>query len=104
MHKHIIYVADRAARREVEALADFYEVGRLIISKELTYEQARDEMVTAFTARGLTGSTAKVYVSQGYSLAQLFATFADVEEYADEECKDSFAGRIYDSPLSRRLG
>lgn len=98
MHKFITYVADRAARREVEALADFYGVGQLIVSKELTYETARDEMVAAFAERDLQSSTAKVYVSQGYALAQLFDTFAELEEFADDECKGSRSlKRIYDA-------
>lgn len=97
MHTYITYVADRAATREVEALLDFYGVGRLIVAKELSYDVARDQMVAAFTERGLTAATAKVYVSQGYCIAQLFDTFDAVETFADEECNGSRSlKRIYD--------
>lgn len=98
MHEYITFVADRAASREVDALHDFYGVGRLIVSRELSYEVARDQMVAAFTERNLAASTAKVYVSQGYGLAQLFDTFEDVCEFADDECKGSRSlKRIYDA-------
>lgn len=97
-HAFITYVADRAASREIEALADFYGVGALVVSGEITYETARDDMVAAFKARSLAASTAKVYVSQGYALAQLFETFEDVETFADDECKGSRSlKRIYDA-------
>jgi hypothetical protein len=98
MHTYITYVADRAARREVETLADFYGVGTLIRSGEMTYEVARDELTAAYKVRNLATSTVKVYVSQGFALAQLFATFDEVEEYADDECGGSRSmKRIYDS-------
>ena len=98
MNTYIEYVANRCASREVEALADFYGVGALIVSGELSYETARDDMTAAFKARNLAASTAKVYVSQGYSLAQLFDTFADVESFADDECNGSRSlKRIYDA-------
>jgi hypothetical protein len=98
MHAYIDYVADRAASREVEGLADYYGIGQLIVTGELTYDVARDELTAAFKARDLAASTAKVYVSQGYSLAQLFTTFDEVTEYADEECNGSRSlKRIYDS-------
>lgn len=98
MHKYITYVADRSAQREGEALTDFYGVGRLVVTGELTYDQARDQMVDAFKVRNLTASTAKTYVSHGYTLAQMFDTFKDVEEYADEECNGSRSmKRIVDS-------
>jgi hypothetical protein len=94
----IIDVADRAASREVDALFDFHAVGSLIVKGEVSYDAARDQMVAAFTERSLTASTAKVYVSQGYALAQLFATFAEVEEFADDEVKGSRSlKRIYDA-------
>ena len=98
MHTYITYVADRTATREVEALFDFYGLGRLINAGELTYEVARDDLANAFKVRGLAASTAKVYVSQGYALAQLFDTFADVEEFADDDCGGSRSlKRIYDA-------
>ena len=97
-HAFITYVADRAASREIEALADFYGVGTLIVSGEISYEAARDQMVTEFKARNLAASTVKVYLSQGHSLAQLFDTFADVETFADDECGGSRSlKRIYDA-------
>lgn len=102
MHTFITYVADRAATREVEALFDFYSVGQLIVSGELSYDTARDDMAAAFKARELAASTAKVYVSQGYCLAQLFTTFADLEEFADDECGHSRSlKRIYDATRVR---
>lgn len=98
MHTFITYIADRAATREVEALADFYGLGQLIVTGELTYEVARDDMTKAFKARDLAASTAKVYVSQGYSLAQLFTTFAELETFADDDCNGSRSlKRIYDA-------
>ena len=98
MNEYLIHVADAAASREVSALADFYGVGSLIVSKELTYDVARDSLVTLFAERNLSTATVKVYVSQGYALAQLFPTFAAVEAYADDECKGSRSlKRIYDS-------
>lgn len=98
VHAFITYVADRAASREIEALADFYGVGSLVVSGEMTYDAARDQMVAEFTSRNLAASTAKVYVSQGYSLAQLFDTFEDVETFADETCGGSRSlKRIYDA-------
>ena len=101
-HPFIEYVADRAASREVEALLDFYSVGQLIVSGELTYEVARDLLVAAFKVRDLQASTVKVYVSQGYALAQLFATFDELEEWADDECKGSRSlKRIYDATRVR---
>lgn len=97
-HAFITYVADRAASREIEALADFYGVGSLIVAGEMTYEVARDQMTAAFKSRNLAASTAKVYVSQGYALAQLFDSFEDVETFADDECKGSRSlKRIYDA-------
>lgn len=97
MHAYITYVADRAASREVETLADFYGLGTLVVSGEVNYDQGRDALVAAFTERGLKGSTAKVYMSQGYALAQLFDTFDAVEEFADDECNGSRSlKRIYD--------
>ena len=97
-HAFITYVADRAASREIEALADFYGVGSLIVKGEMSYDAARDQMTDAFKVRGLAASTAKVYVSQGYSLAQLFDTFENVETFADDECNGSRSlKRIYDA-------
>jgi uncharacterized protein Usg len=102
MHAYITHVADRAARREVEALADFYGVGSLIVSGEIAYDTARDDMVAAFKVRDMNASTAKVYVSQGYALAQLFDTLDEVLEFADEECKGSRSlKRIYDATRVR---
>jgi hypothetical protein len=97
-HAYITFVAERTARREVEALADYFGLGQLIVSKELTYDVARDQLVEAFESFGLKGSTAKTYVSQGFALAQLFDTFADVELFADDECAGSRSlKRIYDA-------
>jgi hypothetical protein len=97
-HPHVTYVADRAATREIEALADFYGLGSLIVGKELSYDAARDQLVDAFKARDLSPATAKTYISQGYALAQLFDTFADVEQFADDECQGSRSlKRIYDA-------
>ena len=98
MHTYLIHVADAAASREVSTLADFYGVGSLIVSKELTYDVARDSLIKLFAERNLAASAVKVYVSQGYALAQLFDTFDDVEAYADDVCKGSRSlKRIYDS-------
>lgn len=97
-HAFITYVADREATREVEQLSDYYGLGQLIVTGELKYESARDQLVAAFAERDLKSSTAKVYMSQGYALAQLFDTFADVEDHADEVCNGSRSlKRIYDS-------
>lgn len=102
-HAFIDYVADRAASREIEALADFYGVGTLIVTGELSYDDARDQMVAAFKSRTLAPATAKTYVSQGYCLAQLFDTFEDVEAFADDECGGSRSlKRIYDT--ARKAG
>jgi len=101
-HAYVTYVADRAATREIEALADFYGLGQLIVKGDLSYDAARDQLVDAFTARDMSGATAKTYVSQGYALAQLFDTFADVETFADDECKGSRSlKRIYDATRVR---
>lgn len=98
MHEYITYIADRAASREVDALTDYYGVGRLIATGELTYDAARDQMIAAFRERNLTPATAKTYLSQGYALAQLFETFEDVEAFADDECAGSRSlKRIYDT-------
>jgi hypothetical protein len=97
MHTYIEYIANRAATREVEALADYYGLGALVVAGELTYDVARDDLTSAFKARNLAVSTAKVYLSQAHSLAQLFDTFDAVEEYADVECDGSRSlKRIYD--------
>jgi hypothetical protein len=97
-HEYITYVADRAASREVEALFDFYSLGRLIVANELTYDAARDQLVTAFAERDMQSSTARTYLSQGYSLAQLFDTFDEVEEFADDACNGSRSmKRVYDT-------
>jgi hypothetical protein len=102
VHPFITYVADRAASREVEGLADYYGIGQLIVAGELTYDVARDSLTAAFAEREMSASTAKVYVSQGYALAQLFATFDELEEFADEECKGSRSmKRIYDATRVR---
>ena len=98
MHTYITYVADRAATREVEALADFFALGQLVKSGELKYDTAKTQLVEAFDSRGLSASTAKTYLSQGHSLAQLFDDFDAVEEYADEVCNGSRSlKKVYDS-------
>jgi hypothetical protein len=83
----IIDVADRAASREVDALYDFHTVGTLIVTNAIGYDAARDLLVSSFTERGLTASTAKTYLSQGYAIAQMFATFDEVEAFADDEVR-----------------
>jgi hypothetical protein len=96
MHAYIIYIADRAASREVETTADFHGLGQLIVKGDLSYDAARDQTIAAFAERSLTPSTAKTYVSQGYALAQLFPTFAELEAFADDECNGSRSlKRIY---------
>jgi hypothetical protein len=102
VHPFVDYVADRAASREVDATFDYWGVGRLIVSGELAYEVARDQMVAAFKIRDLATSTVKTYMSQGYALAQLFETFEELEEWADEECNGSRSlKRLYDASRVR---
>ena len=96
IHAYITYIADRAASREVETTADFHGLGQLIVKGDLSYDTARDQTIAAFAERSLTPSTAKTYVSQGYALAQLFPTFAELEAFADDECNGSRSlKRIY---------
>lgn len=103
MNEYLIYVADRCASREVDALTDFYGVGRLILSGEVAYEVARKELQAAFSERGLQASTATTYISQGHCLAQLFDTFDEMCEWADDECKGSRSlKRLADT--ARKLG
>jgi hypothetical protein len=83
----IIDVADRAASREVDALFDFHAVGTLIVTNAIGYDAARDLLVASFVERGLTASTAKTYLSQGYAIAQMFGTFDEVEAFADDEVR-----------------
>jgi hypothetical protein len=98
IHAYVTYVADRAATREIETLADFFGLGQLIVKGELSYDAARDQLIDAFTARDMSAATAKTYVSQGYALAQLFDTFDALETFADDECKGSRSmKRIYDA-------
>lgn len=100
--EYIAEVADRFASREVDTLHDVWAVGSLVHSNEISYDAARDGLAAAFAERGLSASTAKVYVSQGYGLAQLFATFDEVEAFADDECKGSRSlKRIYDATRVR---
>jgi hypothetical protein len=100
--EYIGEVADRFASREVDTLHDVWAVGSLVHTGEITYDAARDAMSAAFAERGLSASTAKVYVSQGYGLAQLFDTFDDVEAFADDECNGSRSlKRIYDATRVR---
>lgn len=102
MHAFITYVADRAATRETEALADYYGLGSLVATNELKYDAARDQLVEAFKAREMSAGTAKTYLSQGYALAQLFDTLADVEAFADDECNGSRSlKRIYDATRAK---
>lgn len=102
LHPYVIYVADRAASREVDALFDYYNVGRLIVGRELSYDTARDQLCAAFAERDMAASTAKVYLSQGYALAQLFDTFEELEEWADEEHRGSRSlKRLYDATRVR---
>ena len=82
-------IADRCASREVDALSDFFELGRVIVDGQMSYESARDQMVAAFKKRDMAASTAKTYVSQGYTLAQLHDTFESLTDWADAECNGS---------------
>ena len=98
MHKYIVSIATKAANREVAALTDFHKLGLMVVAEELSYDQARDELCEAFKARKLSAATAKVYLSQGFALAQAFATLAEVKAFADENCKGSRSlKRIYDA-------
>lgn len=98
MHKYIVSIADRAMKREAETLYDFVGLGHLVQSGELTYEVARDDTIAAFKERGMSGATAKTYVSQGSTLATVFANFDELESFADDECGGSRSlKRIYDA-------
>ena len=98
MNEFIVSIAKKAANREVATLADFYKLGQMVNTGELDYDTARDDLVAAFKARKMSGATAKVYLSQGFGIAQVLPTMEDVKVYADANCKGSRSlKRIYDS-------
>lgn len=97
-HEFINYVADRTASREVDALYDYFSLGTVIRSGELTYDAARDQLVAAFESRSMKAGTAKTYLSQGFQLAIAFRTFSALEEWADLEHDGSRSmKRLYDA-------
>lgn len=102
MNEYIVYVADRAATREGEALMDYFGIGELVSSGRIAYEVARDELAQAFKDRNMSPNTAKVYVSQAVALAELFDDYESVATFADEVCGGSRSlKRIYDATRVR---
>lgn len=90
-------IADRTAAREVDALHDYYLLGRRIV-EGAEYKPVQTAMLAAFKVRNLAASTVKVYMSQGYGLAALFDTFEALTDWADDECGGSRSlKRLYDT-------
>jgi hypothetical protein len=105
MNEYIASIAVKAANREVAALTDYFKLGRMVVTEELTYDVARDELGAAFKERNMSAATAKVYLSQGFKVASTFESMADVRKYADDRCQGSRSlKRIYDAIVKDAKG
>jgi hypothetical protein len=105
MNEYIVSIATKAANREVAALTDYFKLGRMVVTEDISYDTARDELGEAFKARKMSPATAKVYLSQGFKLASTFEDMAAVRKYADERCQGSRSlKRIYDAIVADAKG
>lgn len=98
MNEYIVSIVKAVARRNSDTLRDFHKAGAMIVAGELTYDQVRDDAMATAKECKLAPATVKVYVSQGYAIAQALTTWAEVRKYADDRCKGSRSlKRVYDA-------